>query len=146
MPHSRNQGVVYVLLRSSSCHLFSTVQHSVCCYLPVSLQQELISASVTGSTADSWHTSNGTCTQRHLSWQKNCQHIQQNSALGSTFSERPHYTEINPVTLTTRTYSLNIFISSWKEVRHRLQNALLIQKSNTENKYNPSYGRNLNIS
>lgn len=63
MPHLRKLGMVCVLLKSSSCHLFSTVLFPVCCYLPFSLQQELIHLSSLSccSAADSWLTS-----RRHL--------------------------------------------------------------------------------
>lgn len=55
MPHLRNQGTVYVLLRSSSCHLFSTVPCPVAA-TSLSLYNRSLFIFPAPVTADSWHT------------------------------------------------------------------------------------------
>lgn len=88
----------------------------------------------------------GTCTQRHLCVQTNCQHIQQNRSGLHLLRKASLHRGHSSVLLYYKNTQSKYFHEQLEGSKTYTANALFIQKGNTENKTNPSYGGNLNIS
>lgn len=102
--------------------------------------------SVTGSTADSWHTSRWHLhTEASLCADKLSAHSENRSGLHLLRKASLHRGHSSVLLYYKNTQS-KYFHEQLEGSKTYTANVLFIQKGNTENKTNPSYGGNLNIS